>query len=104
MQFGSDLTEFLKILSQVQVSLRLNANFDQIPKQSYHCKEMVIAMKVTSIPREANLSCFHFRKASDMQKDQEKIEQTVVHPFIINAFGIQDNICLTRGWYCEHFD
>lgn len=80
----------------MKVSLRLNAKFDQIPKQSYHCKETVIAMKVTSIPREANLSCFHFRKASDMQKDQEKIEQTVVHPFIINTFGIQDNMSHKR--------
>lgn len=36
-----------------------------------------------------------------MQKYQGKIEQTVVHPFIINAFVIPDNICLTRGWYCN---
>ena len=36
-----------------------------------------------------------------MQKYQGKIEQTVVHPFTINAFVIPDNICLTRGWYCE---
>lgn len=31
-----------------------------------------------------------------MQKDQEKIEQTVVHPFIINTFGIQDNMSHKR--------
>lgn len=63
---------------------------------------MVTALKVISIPREANLFCFHFRKASDMQKYQGKIEQTVVHPFIINAFVIMENICLTRVWYCEN--
>lgn len=36
-----------------------------------------------------------------MQKYQGKIEQTVVQPFIINAFVIPDNTCLTRG---EYFD
>lgn len=37
-----------------------------------------------------------------MQKYQGKIEQTVAHPFIINAFVIMDNACLTRDWYCEN--
>lgn len=89
----------------MKISLRLNSKFplfDLTPKQNDHCKEMVTALKVTSIPREANLFCFHFRKASDMQKYQGKIEQTVAHPFIINAFVIMDNACLTRDWYCEN--
>lgn len=89
----------------MKISLRLNSkfpSFDLTPKQSDHCKGMVTALKVISIPREANLFCFHFRKASDMQKYQGKIEQTVVHPFIINAFVVMDNICLTRDWYCEN--
>ena len=38
-----------------------------------------------------------------MQSYQGKIEQTVVDPLIINAFVIPNNICLTRGWYCEIF-
>lgn len=32
-----------------------------------------------------------------MQKYQGKIEQTVVHPFISNAFVITDNMCFKRG-------
>ena len=86
----------------MKISLKLNPRFpkfDLTPKQSDHCKEMVTALEVISIPREANLFCFHFRKASDMQKYQGKIEQTVVQPFIINAFIIPDNICLTRGCF-----
>lgn len=78
----------------MKISLRLNSKFplfDLTPKRSDHCKEMVTNLKVISIPREANLFCFHFRKANDMQKYQGKIEQTVVHPFIINAFVIMDD-------------
>lgn len=86
----------------MKISLGLNSKFplfDLTPKQSDHCKEMVMALKVISIPKEANMFCFQFRKATDMQKYQGKIEQTVVHPFIINVFVISSNICLTTGWY-----
>lgn len=37
-----------------------------------------------------------------MQKYQGKIEQTVVRPFIINAFVVMDSIGLTRDWFCEN--
>lgn len=35
-------------------------------------------------------------------KSQGKIEQTVVHPSVIQAFVIPNHTCLTRGWYCEN--
>lgn len=89
----------------MKISLRFHSKFSVWfnSLNSDHCKGMVTALKVISIPKEANLICFHFRKASDMQKYQGKIEQTVAHPYNMNAFVIPDNIGLTRGWYCENF-
>lgn len=62
-------------------------------------------MKGRCIHREANPLCFHFRKASDVQKINShlKIEQTVVYLppffFFIKVLIISDGLCLTRGWF-----
>lgn len=82
----------------MKISLGLNAKFllFDVTTNSDHCKETVTALRGMSRPREASLFCFQFGKAGDMQKSQEKIEQTVVQLFVINPFGTSGKVPLTR--------